>query len=235
MELMNSATDIISTFQLPEGNTQAILIGTLIFAIITCFLGLKMYRVWLAVGGLLLGAVIGLVGASIYHVTSWAALGAALVCGAIAALIAYKLYKAGVFLFCWGAGTSLAAMLLASVIANELVSGGISLAVGLVFGIIGVIYSEPIIIIVTGLQGGFGIALAGGELLALSEKQGLLILLAGVVLSIVGIMVQFAIEGRRRGKLALEQAHSIKKEASVENEVEAARTMIIDLDNDDED
>ena len=235
MELMNSATDIISTFQLPEGNTQAILIGTLIFAIITCFLGLKMYRVWLAVGGLLLGAVIGLVGASIYHVTSWAALGAALVCGAIAALIAYKLYKAGVFLFCWGAGTSLAAMLLASVIANELVSGGISLAVGLVFGIIGVIYSEPIIIIVTGLQGGFGIALAGGGLLALSEKQGLLILLAGVVLSIVGIMVQFAIEGRRRGKLALEQAHSIKKEASVENEVEAARTMIIGLDNDDED
>ncbi len=235
MELMNSATDIISTFQLPEGNTQAVLIGTLIFAIITCFLGLKMYRVWLAVGGLLLGAVIGLVGASIYHITSWAALGAALVCGVIAALIAYKLYKVGVFLFCWGAGTSLAAMLLASVITNELVSGGISLAVGLVFGIIGVIYSEPIIIIVTGLQGGFGIALAGGELLALSEKQGLLILLAGVVLSIVGIMVQFAIEGRRRGKLALEQAHSIKKEASVENEVEAARTMIIDLDNDDED
>ena len=52
-----------------------------------------------------------------------------------------------------------------------------------------------------------------------------------IVLAAAGMAVQFIIEGRKKSRQDVRTAEGIKAKVSVENDVEAARTMILDLED----
>jgi len=54
------------------------------------------------------------------------------------------------------------------------------------------------------------------------------------VITFIGIVIQFIMKSSEINKKQVRRANAIKKETSKEEEIEMARTMLIDLDDDDD-
>ena len=104
----------------------------------------------------------------------------------------------------------------------------VELAVALVLAILAAIFAEPMIIVITGIAGGF---LAGPAILDLAgiTDPSWLKYVAGAVLAFVGLMIQFMMQSSKIGKKERIKSEHIKEQVSMENEVEKAR-MILDED-----
>ena len=133
---------------------MGILLAGMIFALLNCFMGYRLRKVWGTLLGLAIGAVAG--GAA-----AWYYLGGKqsyiLIAGALAALflgmIAWCFYKAGIFILC----TGLIYWLASSFISGEDVTSRIiCLAVGIVVATMALGYERHVVIVITGLCGGNG-------------------------------------------------------------------------------
>ena len=104
----------------------------------------------------------------------------------------------------------------------------VELTVALVLAILAAIFAEPMIIVITGIAGGF---LAGPAILDLAgiTDPSWLKYVAGAVLAFVGLMIQFMMQSSKIGKKERIKSEHIKEQVSMENEVEKAR-MILDED-----
>lgn len=163
-----------------------ILLVTMIFALLNCFMGYRLRKVWGTLLGLAIGGVAG--GAA-----AWYYLGGKqsyiLVAGAVAALflgmIAWCFYKAGIFILC----TGLIYWLSSSFISGEdVVSRMICLAVGIVVATMALGYERHVVIAITSLCGGVGAVKCLFELSKMQENAAVWIL--GLILGAFGIVVQ---------------------------------------------
>ena len=113
--------------------------------------------------------------------------------GIVGSVLAYQIYLVGVFFLGW-------MMSVAAVIAfvrslpigdkEKLVVIAAGVLLGLIVGVLIVKFARPSIILVTGISGGISTATAAFSLLKL-EQPVLVVTGAGILLAIVGIMVQF--------------------------------------------
>ena len=89
----------------------------------------------------------------------------------------------------------------------------------LVLAILAAIFAEPMIIVITGIAGGF---LAGPAILDLAgiTDPSWLKYAAGAVLAFVGLMIQFMMQSSKIGKKERIKSEHIKEQVSMENEVE---------------
>jgi len=133
----------------------------LIFGLINCVIGYRLVRFWIMLCGFAGGAFAGYAGAHFlgYEEGSTPMI-AALICGAVLALIAFLIYRAGLFL----AGAVLTAA--AAVYLMKPRSSAMFFAcllAGVVVGILTIRFDRPILITVTSLIGGIsaGVGLAG--------------------------------------------------------------------------
>lgn len=165
---------------------QAIVICVaLLVGAVQCFFGYKLFRVMTAIIGFIVGGIIGAALGYVMLEEVGMFLGL-LVLGILGALLAYTLYKVGVFIICFGAGAVLG-LLLAMMMDDSSMMAPFMTIVGLVFGVIGVILTKPLIILSTGVGGGMSMGLA----LAMAFSNMQVGIFLGVVLSIVGILFQF--------------------------------------------
>ena len=106
-------------------------------------------------------------------------------------------------------------------------------AVALVFAILSAIFVEPLVIVVTAICGAVNASLA---IVATTGLEGNLLIMIGiaVAISIVGMIIQFMMHSRKIGKREKRQAAIIKEQDSVESEVEKARLVLDDFEEDDE-
>ena len=178
-----------------ESNTVMLVLSA-ILSLVGCFFGYKLMRVGMTLAGFVAGAVFG--GWLALHFTGIAlfALIAALVLGVLLAVLANRIYLAGVFLFCgW---------MSYSVLAAVFGTGGglfaLHLVIAAVIGVLAVNFVRPVVIVSTPLGGGFeGVA----TLFVLCDVQNMPVQLTiGALVALAGVMLQLSTtkkgEHRRR-------------------------------------
>lgn len=216
-------------------------VAVIISGLLLCFFGLKLTRVLAALTGLSIGSVIGFGIASAAKTEGMVFLAIVGACAVVAALLSFFLYKLGVFLIVFFAVLAFATSILITVQGTvfsvslgkgSMLAAGIAAVAALVCAVLSVIFSEPVIIIATAVSGGMSV---GPALLKLSGVGAELWMryAAGAAFIVLGMGVQFVMHSRKIGKKEKIYAEENKEKNSVESEVEKAR-MILDDDDEEE-
>lgn len=198
----------------------------IVIGLLIGFFGLKLVKVIAALLGFLIGAGAGAAICGVAGIDGIASAAVILVCAILLAVLSFLVYRLGVFVMIFICSLGV----LASVIPlQSTVIGIIELAVAFALAILAAVFAEPMIIVITGIAGGF---LAGPAILDLAgiTEPSWLRYVAGVVVAFLGLMVQFMMQSRKIGKKERIKSEHIKEQVSVENEVEKAR-MILDEDD----
>lgn len=229
---MNEVMDMGNTM-LNVGQTMEVLVATIIVGLLISFFGLKLVRVLTTIVGFVLGAGIGLI---ISNILGWSGITVAIVtlgCAVVLAALSFFLYRMGVFLMVLVTVFGLATTIIfaGNNITNMMLI--IFAAVALVVAILSAIFVEPLVIVVTAIWGAVDASLA---IVAATGLEGNLLITSGiaVAISIVGMIIQFMMHSRKIGKKEKKQAAIIKEQDSVESEVEKARLVLDDFEEDDE-
>lgn len=225
MELMNLLTELTdSVASYVSGNEMTISIAVIVLAALTCFFGVKIFRIWMALIGFLTGCVIGFyIPVNALQLSVGVGLIAGLIVGIVLAVISAKIYVISVMFASWlFSATAMVVILQPKTWLWMLVCAGI----GIIPALISLKFAEPMVIIATGMFGGITVVAKGAELLGFSEQ--IIVWIVGLVAACFGIMVQFILEGRKQGKKEVAAAKHIRSEKSIENEIEAARSLFSD-------
>lgn len=202
-------------------NDMIVLAAIGVVGLLFCFFGLKLVRIWAALFGFAGGAALGYYAASYFNVSSSVLWIIGLAAGVILAGLSIWLYRFGIFLVSWGMGTAIAFYLIHQ-------KGWLFIAVcagiGLVIALIALKLCVPVIMVVTGLFGG----LAAGQVIDkfIPADIKILQIVLPVVIVILGILVQFLLESKKRKNLHLKKAEEIRMENSAANEVDRARSAL---------
>lgn len=187
-------------------------IAALVWGLLDCFFGYRVFKITLGLLGALAGAILGQMAARAAGLGNGAEL-AALIVGALAgAGLAFLLYLVGVFLAGFGFGAVLALLLLSHFDRMVALLGAV--VVGVVGGVAAVKLQRVVIILATALTGAFRAVLAGmyfthqldwpyyfrtpKDLPALIDTHGW-VLPAVLVLAAVGAIAQFEVGGGKGG------------------------------------
>lgn len=165
---------------------------SLIIALLGCFFGYKLCKVFMSITGFIVGAIVGgIVAFYFLNLTGALAVLCIVLGGILIAVLAYRIYMAGIFILCFG----LSFMAAASVLPF---SGDIQFflatLVGFIIGSLALKYIRPVIILTSALVCGSS---AGGLLITVCEAMGIYTFshigsaLLTVIICILGITVQF--------------------------------------------
>ena len=165
----------------------------LLFLLLGCLTGYKLARFFMAVTGFAIGMIVGyIVAAKIIGLSGITVPLATVAGGILIAAMAYWVYRAGIFLLCFVFAFTSAATVLP--FTND-IQFFLCTLVGFAVGALSQKYIRPVIImtsaVVCGMLGGStAIKLAALLDLGLPTSKGVTIL-AGIVLSVFGIIIQF--------------------------------------------
>lgn len=168
---------------------MAVFAAVLVFGILNCVLGYRLLRFWMMLGGFLVGCGLALI---IVHTMGTQEktmlLIAALITGIIFAVIAFLIYRVGVFILAAGIGWALSIYFLHP---TSSASFFVCILIGIALGTLAVKYCREVLIVATSLIGGVmsGVSLAKlGNLADLPYGLGM-----SICFAILGMLIQFAI------------------------------------------
>lgn len=162
----------------------------ILFALAQCFFGFKLQKLWIAFIGFLIGFGIGVALILYFVQTEHAgtiAVCVGVVCGILAALAAYRLYRAGIFLLC---GFNIF-IVIYGLLSEKSLWIGILLGTlaGLAAGILTLKFMRPVIICSTAISGGIS---AANSIVGLFNSTLIwLPICLGIVIALCGILVQY--------------------------------------------
>lgn len=169
--------------------TMAIFAVILVFGILNCVFGYRLLRFWMMIGGFFVGAGLALI---VVHTMGMqeksTMLIAALATGVVFAVIAFLIYKAGVFILAAGIGWSLSIYFLHPTSSASFFA---CILIGVALGSMAVKYCREVLIVATSLIGGVmsGVSLAKlGNLEDIPYGLGM-----SVGFAVLGMLIQFAI------------------------------------------
>lgn len=170
---------------------QGLLAFSVIFALLQCFLGYRLLKVWIAVMGFAVGFVIGFTAVTLLTQGNvQISVIAGIVVGILLALLAFKLYLFGVFLLC-GASAFAAVQALSFASDWEVMPVVLGVAAFVVVGILAVKLARSCIILVTAISGAVNVVHGLSTSVELLSDNELLLWAAVVVLAVLGAVVQF--------------------------------------------
>lgn len=218
---------MLNSFPILWGHETVVISVALVLSLLICFLGIKIFRILMALAGFLSGSMLGFwVAAAVFRQQIIYALAAGAVAGIILAVIAAKIRIVSTMMCTWIFGMMTLMILIRP---SNLLWILICMGIGMVLTLISLKFSEPMIILVTSLAGGLGASYSAACFLgSLSWLSACGI---GLIFAGIGLAVQFILEGRKRGRQAVATARTIQSEKSIENEIEAARAIISDDDD----
>ena len=217
--------DIMGNSAVFIAGKEAVIVSavSIVISVFIGILGLKLIRVWNAVIGFVAGALLGFAVTYLMGLEVVPVLIAAGVAGLVFAILNSVFKKFGAFWVCF---LGMAGTVLAITNAGNWIMLAVCGAVGLIF------WFEPFVIIATALAGGFGAGMMIYDLAGLKNVIFMWIISIGI--TFIGIVIQFIMKSSEINKKQVRRANAIKKETSKEEEIEMARTMLIDLDDDDD-
>lgn len=161
----------------------------LIFGILNCILGYRLLRFWMMLGGFGVGAALGFFAAYTLGSPDKAIYAAAMLFGGILfAVIAFLIYKAGIFLMGAGIGWALSIYILHPTKSSVFF---VCILCGVGVGSLAVKYCREVLIIATSIIGGVMAGMSLAKLGSLAEFPYGIGMSAGF--SLIGILIQFAI------------------------------------------
>lgn len=164
---------------------------SLIIALLGCFFGYKLSKLFMSLTGLLVGGAAGGMIGSQFFDGSVALIAVCALAGAvILAILAYRIYQAGIFLLCFGLSFMAAAAILPF---TGDIQFFLSVVVGFVVGSLALKFIRPVIIITSAIVCGSS---AAGCLTVLGHYMNMEVLTAyplilTVVVIVLGALVQF--------------------------------------------
>ena len=223
--------DIMGNSAVFIAGKEAVIVSavSIVISVFIGILGLKLIRVWNAVIGFVAGALLGFAVTYLMGLEAVPVLIAAGVAGLVFAILNSVFKKFGAFWVCF---LGMAGTVLAITNAGNWIMLAVCGAVGLILAILAMIWFEPFVIIATALAGGFGAGMMIYDLAGLKNVIFMWIISIGI--TFIGIVIQFIMKSSEINKKQVRRANAIKKETSKEEEIEMARTMLIDLDDDDD-
>lgn len=160
--------------------------AALIFALLNCFFGYKLRKVWSCIFGLLLGVGTGLAAAVYLGQPVSIALAAGAAGGIIFTALAFLLYRIGMFFLCIG----VVIMTLFQLFPTPTFSTICGFVVfGVVMGFLAVIKEHNVVICITAVCGGIGSARL--IMILAGMKSPVLLVLTAIVLTALGLVFQF--------------------------------------------
>ena len=184
--------DVLNDFMTKFG--QVAVVFSVAFALLQCFLGYRLLKVWVTVIGFLVGFALGF-GISSVLIKGEAYLPAVigLVAGILLGLIAFKLYLAGVFVFCgFIAFAAVRTIPLPDEQVWNIVLMVLAVAAFVVAGVLAVKFSRPCIIAITAVSGAFNAVHSLKTPIPVLGSNYALGLVVTLVIAALGIAVQFA-------------------------------------------
>lgn len=207
--------------------TPAVAIGLLAAAVLLCFLGIKLVRVCAALAGLGSGFLLGLSVGELFLAPTQAMI-AGLVLGVILGGVLAWWYRGGVFVVVLLLTVNLLNLILHP---HTPVVWICCVAAGILAAVLAEFFTAPGIILLTALHGGMMAGLILGTFESFSGSY--LIYVIGVLLTALGIVVQFLLEFRHKTRQGVAKADQIREKESTANEVARARGVVDDLDLED--
>ncbi len=210
---------------------MGVMIASIAVGLLLCFLGLKLIKIISALMGFCIGAAAGTVISSIANVTGYTRIIIIFACAVVLAALIFFLYRVAVFLMAF---TAVVSAVLAVFGTSEKTYVLAALGAAAVIGIIAMIFAEPGAVIVTSLSGG---ASAGLGIASLAGFAGNPLICLGIAaaLAVPGMIVQFIMYSKREGKTERKNIKWRKKKDFMESEVEKARMLLDDDDEEDMD
>ena len=207
--------------------TPAVAIALLAAAVLLCFLGIKLVRVCAALAGLGSGFLLGLSVGELFLAPTQAMI-AGLVLGVILGGVLAWWYRGGVFVVVLLLTVNLLNLILHP---HTPVVWICCVAAGILAAVLAEFFTAPGIILLTALHGGMMAGLILGTFESFSGSY--LIYVIGVLLTALGIVVQFLLEFRHKTRQGVAKADQIREKESTANEVARARGVVDDLDLED--
>lgn len=189
-----SANKVSETIgQLNSTVHMAIAVVTLIVALLGCFFGYKFCRFFMSLTGLVVGLIAGyIIAAKVVNLTGVPVILATLAGGIFLAAMSYWIYRAGIFLLCFVFSFAAAANILPF---TDDIQFFLCTLVGFIVGAVSQKFIRPVIILTSAIvcgMAGAGALMNLSNLMDLGLPSGLAVTaILGVVLSILGIVVQF--------------------------------------------
>lgn len=186
--------DSISNFLYQLDSTYKIVgaVISLIIALLGCFFGFKLSKLFMSFTGLIVGAIAGyLVATQFLHVTGTPVIIGIIIGAILLAMMAYWIYRAGIFILCFGLSFMAAASILPF---TGDIQFFLSTVIGFIVGSLALKFIRPVIIITSAIVCGSS---AAGLLLTVCSYMNIYtfssISSAGlaVILCVLGILVQF--------------------------------------------
>lgn len=167
-----------------------------VFGLTNCILGYRLLRFWMMIFGFCIGAGIGFF--LVYRVgTEEKAyyMGAMLGIGVVMAVLAFMIYRAGIFILGAGLGLFLSIYLIHP---TSSFSFFLCILIGVGIGVLALRYDREVIIVGTSFLGGVTAGLSLAKLLVMDQiPYGILF---GAAFAILGMLIQFAINKPRAAK-----------------------------------
>ena len=208
----------------------AMQIAAVVIGLLVCFFGLKLIRVLSAISGLAVGAVLGTAAAFGFRFSGTMIPVTILVCAVVVAVLAVGIRKMGVFfvIFLYTAG-----IVLSLNIPQPMILLIVCGAAALLAAVLSMIWTDPVVVVITGVSGGLSAGISAAALLGMDGnilfRYGI-----GAVLALLGILTQFMIQSRKIGKKEKVYASQMRNQVSRESEVEKARRILEDDEEEDE-
>lgn len=167
-----------------------------VFGLTNCILGYRLLRFWMMIFGFCIGAGIGFF--LVYRIDTEEKayyMGAMLGIGVVMAVLAFMIYRAGIFILGAGLGLFLSIYLIHP---TSSFSFFLCILVGVGIGVLALRYDREVIIVGTSFLGGVTAGLSLAKLLAMDQiPYGILF---GAAFAILGMLIQFAINKPRAAK-----------------------------------
>ena len=156
--------------------------------LLSCFLGYKLLRIWMALVGFVIGMMIGYLASYQYVSNMVIPIIVGFLLGVLIGFLAYRIYLVGVFFMAFLTTFGFLSQLLTYYLVT-LLWLAIILGLAVIVALLALKFVKPIIIISSSLNGAVMVMM--GLLKIFQAKAEYTMLLVAVLLAILGIMVQF--------------------------------------------
>jgi len=157
--------------------------------LVSCFLGYKLLRVWMALMGFVIGMTVGYLASYKYFSNMVIPIIIGFLVGVILGFIAYRIYLLGVFLIALVTTLGFFGQLLAHYNEPDWMWLALTVILAIVAAILAIKFVKPVIIISTALNGATMVMMGIFKLLQEDAKH--MVVMASLLLALLGIMVQF--------------------------------------------
>lgn len=238
MEYLSMFETVLGTIGSSDGPTAVFVAGpefgmevwiaVAVLGLIFGIFGLKLMRVLSAIVGLGLGAVIGLAIGLTADLSGGAFIGVVAGCAVVCAVLLAVFKRVGALFVTLSYVASALVLLLPMDSGIVLIIAAVA---ALILAILAAIFVEPIVIISTSIYGGILMGTAITQIAAFDGASWLVYVLSAALV-VVCMVIQSMLQSRKIGKKEKVFSEKYKEEVSMESEVERARHMILDDEDD---